>query len=210
MRDFRQQERIMEKTSALLVIDVQNDFCPGGSLAVSGGDEIIPTINKYIKLFVREGLPVMASRDWHPPNTVHFKTGGGIWPVHCVQNTEGAKFHPDLALPEEVVILSKGMNPARDDEYSNFHAVTENGLHFTEFLRKQGITRLYICGIATDYCVKSTVLDALSGGFAVTLLKDAVCGVDLNQGDSERAIAEMVSSGAAVAEYSFLDESRNG
>lgn len=207
MNNSMHQVKIMEKTSALLIVDVQKDFCPGGSLAVSGGNEIIPVINKYIKLFRGKNLPIITSRDWHPAKTVHFKIGGGIWPVHCVQDTEGAKFHPDLALPKEVVILSKGMNPDRDDEYSDFQAVDDDGTPFPEFLLRNGITRLYVCGIATDYCVKATVLDALANGFAVTLLKDAVCGVDLNPGDTEKAIAVMASAGAEIVDFSSLEGS---
>lgn len=196
----------MNEGSALLIVDVQNDFCPGGSLAVPGGDEIIPAINRYIRLFQEKGLPVLASRDWHPQETVHFKTCGGAWPVHCLQGSEGARFHPDMKLPDNVVVLSKGMNPERDDEYSDFHAVTENGVPFPEFLKEQGINRLYVSGIATDYCVKATVLDALNHGFNVTLLADALRGVDLNPGDSAKAMEEMVAAGAAVADINSLEK----
>jgi nicotinamidase/pyrazinamidase len=196
----------MDKESALLIVDVQNDFCQGGSLAVPGGDEIIPVINRYIRVFQKKGLPVIASRDWHPPQTVHFETCGGVWPVHCVQGSVGARFHPDLKLPDNVVILSKGMNPEKDDEYSDFHAVTEKGVPFPEFLMEQGINRLYVSGIATDYCVKSTVLDALSHGFSVTLLADAVRGVNLNPRDAEKAMEEMVAAGAAVADINSLEK----
>jgi nicotinamidase/pyrazinamidase len=194
----------MEKTSALLIIDVQKDFCPGGSLAVSGGDEIIPVINRYIKMFREKNLPVLASRDWHPQDTVHFTTGGGIWPAHCIQYTDGAGFHAGLELPGNTVILSKGMNPEYDDSYSAFQAITEQGAPLTEFLRENGISHLYICGIATDYCVRATGLDALAKGFAVTLLKDAICGVDLKPGDSERALAEMAAAGAEITDIYSL------
>lgn len=199
-------EQFKDKGSALLIVDVQNDFCPGGSLAVPGGDEIIPAINRYIRLFQEKRLPVLASRDWHPQETVHFKTCGGAWPVHCLQGSEGARFHPDLKLPDNVIVLSKGMNPERDDEYSDFHAVTENGVPFPEFLKEQGINRLYVSGIATDYCVKATVLDALNHGFNVTLLADALRGVDLNPGDSAKAMEEMVAAGAAVADINSLEK----
>jgi nicotinamidase/pyrazinamidase len=199
-------EQFVDKGSALLIVDVQNDFCPGGSLAVPGGDEIIPVINRYIRVFLKKGLPVIASRDWHPPRTVHFEVCGGVWPVHCVQGSVGAQFHPDLKLPDNVVVLSKGMNPERDDEYSDFHAVTEKDVPFIEFLKEQGITGLYVSGIATDYCVKSTVLDALSHGFSVTLLTDAVRGVNLNPHDAEKAMEEMVAAGAVVAEIDTLEE----
>jgi nicotinamidase/pyrazinamidase len=196
----------MQKGSALLIVDVQKDFCPGGSLAVAGGDEIIPLINNYIRLFQENGLPILASRDWHPITSVHFKTRGGIWPVHCVQGSEGAQFHPKMRLPENVIILSKGMSPERDDEYSDFQAVTEQGVPFPEFLDERGISRLYISGIATDYCVKATVIDALNKGFTVTILKDAICGVDLKPGDSARALDEMIAAGATLADIDELQK----
>jgi len=196
----------MEKGSALLIVDVQKDFCPGGSLAVAGGDEIIPVINNYIRLFQEKGLLILASRDWHPETSVHFKTRGGIWPVHCVQGSEGAQFHPEMRLPESAVILSKGMNPEKNDEYSDFQAVTEQGVPFPEFLKEQGISRFYISGIATDYCVKATVIDALNNGFAVTLLEDAIIGVELNPGDSARAIDEMIAAGATLEDIDQLQK----
>jgi nicotinamidase/pyrazinamidase len=196
----------MERESALLIVDVQRDFCPGGSLAVTGGDEIIPVINHYIEIFQDKDLPVLASRDWHPPETVHFETGGGTWPAHCLQDSEGARFHPDLRLPDDLLIFSKGMHPERNDSYSASQAVTDDGLKLHEFLRQKGVRRLHVCGIATDHCVRATVLDALADGFAVTLLKDAVRGVDLNPGDSERAIAEMIAAGAEVAEIRTLEK----
>jgi nicotinamidase/pyrazinamidase len=194
----------MEKGSALLIVDVQKDFCPGGSLAVVGGDEIIPVINSYIKLFREMQLTVIASRDWHPLKTVHFKQWGGVWPVHCIQGTDGARFHQDLMLPKKTVIVSKGMNPDKDNEYSAFHAITEQGVPFPEYLKLHGINRLYISGIATDYCVKATVIDALKNGFAVTLLIDAVRGVEINPGDSAHAIEEMLTAGAEVTNKDSL------
>ncbi len=199
----------MGKKAALLIVDVQRDFCPGGSLAVAGGDEIIPVINRYISIFTGKGLPVLASRDWHPKNTVHFKTGGGPWPDHCVQGTEGAQFHPGLILPGDTVVLSKGMNPNRDDEYSGFQSVTGEGVQFADYLAGNGIGHLLVCGIATDYCVRETVLDALRNGFAVTLLKDAVRGVDLQPGDSDRAISEMAAAGADIKTLQTFEQSLN-
>jgi nicotinamidase/pyrazinamidase len=189
---------MMERDSALLIEDVQKDFCSGGNLSVPGGDEIVPVLNRYIELFRKRGLPVYASRDWHPANSGHFKTAGGVWPVHCVQGSAGARFHKDLALPDDMLIISKGMDPAKDG-YSSFEAVTEKGVHFQDSLRERGVTHIYIGGLATDYCVKNTVLDALCRGFAVTLLIDAVRGVDLMTGDSEAAIREMVEAGAEVS-----------
>jgi len=188
----------MKKGSALLIEDVQNDFCSGGALAVSGGDEVVPVLNRYIDRFKEERLPVFASRDWHPEGSSHFSAYGGIWPVHCVQESEGARFHPELDLPADVVILSKGMDPA-EDGYSSFEAISEDGKSFSEFLKERGVTHLFVGGLATDYCVKNTVLEALRMGFSVTLLIDAVRGVDLRPGDSEAAIREMVLAGAIVA-----------
>jgi nicotinamidase/pyrazinamidase len=197
-------EKSMRRSSALLIVDVQNDFCPGGSLAVPGGDLIIPVINQYIRFFRKNGLPVLVSRDWHPSGSVHFTAGGGIWPEHCLQGSEGARFHPDLDLPDTAVIISKGIDPERDDSYSGFQAVTEDGKTLHELLVEKRIGHLFVCGLATDFCVKSTVLDTLSHGFSVTLLTDAIRGVNLKPGDSEKAIAEMISAGAETAVISGL------
>jgi len=188
----------MDKGSALLIEDVQNDFCSGGALAVPGGDEVVPALNRYIELFLGKGLPVYASRDWHPEGSSHFSAYGGVWPVHCVQGSGGARFHPDLRLPDDVVVISKGMDPA-EDGFSTFDAFCEEGKSFDESLKSRGIRHIFIGGLATDYCVMYTVLDALKKGFSVTLLIDAVRGVDLKPGDSESAIREMVLAGALVA-----------
>lgn len=198
-------EKSIRRSSALLIVDVQNDFCPGGSLAVPGGDLIIPGINQYIKVFRKKGRPVLVSRDWHPSGSVHFTAGGGIWPEHCLQGSEGARFHPDLDLPDTALIISKGMDPERDDSYSGFQAVSEDGKSLHELLEEKRIVHLFVCGLATDYCVKSTVLDALTHGFSVTLLEDAIRGVDLKPGDSEKAIAEMISAGAETSDISGLE-----
>jgi nicotinamidase/pyrazinamidase len=188
----------MKKGSALLIEDVQNDFCPGGALAVPGGNEIIPVLNRYIDRFKEKRLPIFASRDWHPKGSRHFSAYGGIWPVHCVKESEGARFHPDLNLPDDVVVISKGMDPA-EDGYSSFEALGEDGKSFFESLEERDVTHLFVGGLATDYCVKNTVLAALEMGFSVTLLIDAVRGVDLKPGDSEAAIREMVLAGAIVS-----------
>jgi nicotinamidase/pyrazinamidase len=180
---------------ALVVVDVQNDFCPGGALAVPEGDQVVPVINGYMEEFAVAGLPIYASRDWHPEKTKHFKDYGGVWPLHCVEKTEGAGFHPDLRFPEETVIITKGDRP--DEEgYSCFQGRDPEGRPFGEVLGARGIDRLFVGGLATDYCVRATVLDALKEGFGATLLKDAVRGVDLNPGDSERAVEEMKKDGA--------------
>jgi nicotinamidase/pyrazinamidase len=184
--------------AALLVIDMQIDFCPGGSLAVPGGDEIVDRVNRCIRIFTSRGLPVFATRDWHPRETTHFSRFGGQWPVHCVQGSRGAEFHPGLRLPHQVVIVSKGGDPKRDD-YSPFQVTDAGGITFADRLRQSGVTHLYLCGLATDYCVRWTALDALRAGFRVTVLTDAVRGVELIPGDSQRALEEIVAAGGEVA-----------
>lgn len=176
--------------SALIVVDVQVDFCPGGALPVPDGDKIIPFINRYIKMFKENNLPVIATRDWHPPNHISFKPYGGIWPIHCVQNTPGAAFHPKLKLPNDVIVISKATEPNKE-AYSGFE-----GTDLSNILNTKGIKRLFIGGLATDYCVKNTVLDALKLGFQVFLLLDGTKGVNVNPDDSKKAIEEMIRKGA--------------
>jgi nicotinamidase/pyrazinamidase len=188
----------MKNKAALLIVDVQNDFCPGGALQIPNGDRVIEPINRAIRHFVAAGLPVLASRDWHPPNTRHFKPFGGIWPIHCVQGTEGAAFHPALRLPEGTVVLSKGINTELDG-YSAFEGITVDGSMLTELLRGLEVRKLYISGLATDYCVLCTTLEALRNGFKVTVLTDAVAGVDIVPGESACAIEDMVTAGAQMA-----------
>ena len=185
----------MDKHSALVIVDVQNDFCPGGALAVPEGDTIIPVLNRYIELFEQRNLPIFASRDWHPAKTSHFREFGGIWPVHCVQGEPGAAFHPQLHLSASTMIISKGIDPRRDD-YSAFSGIDESGCPLADQLKKAVVSDLYIGGLATDYCVKETVLAARRAGFNVFFLADGSRGVDLRDGDSERAVLEMVQAGA--------------
>lgn len=185
----------MKLKKALLIVDVQRDFCPAGALAVPQGDKIIPNLNKYIKIFSQNKLPIFASRDWHPKKTKHFKKYGGLWPVHCVQDTKGAGFHPKLKLPKEAIILSKGMDP-QEDAYSMFQAQDSNGTGFLTLLKYLGVRELYIGGLATDYCVRASSIDVLKNGFEVGLLVDAIKGVNLKPQDSEEAIMEMVRQGA--------------
>ena len=187
----------MENKASLIIVDVQNDFCPGGALPVANGDQVVAPLNRYIEKFTREKLPIFATRDWHPEKTRHFKAHGGIWPPHCIQDTKGAEFRADLALPKDAVIVSAGM--AFDEEgYSGFDGVDSSGAHLADLLRRAGVSRIYVGGLATDYCVKQTVLDGLENGFAVTLLEDCVHGVDLKPGDSARAVEQMVAAGAHV------------
>ena len=183
--------------SALLIIDVQNDFCAGGALPVPNSDHVIASLNSHIDDAVAVGRPIYASRDWHPAVTSHFKPYGGAWPVHCVQDTAGAQFHSALQLPATTIVLSKGEQPDTAG-YSAFDARTPHGRLLLSELLRRGITHLYVGGLATDYCVKHSVLDALSAGIRVTLLQDAIAGADVRPGDSARAIDEMRSRGADI------------
>jgi nicotinamidase/pyrazinamidase len=187
-----------DKHSALLIGDVQVDFCPGGALAVPGADQIISVINEAVRLFHARRFPLLAVRDWHPPNHCSFKDQGGPWPPHCVQMTRGAQFHPDLVLPPGTVVVSKATDPKRE-AYSAFEGTT-----LEDRLREVDATRLYVTGLATDYCVRQTVLDARRIGLQVVVLEDAIRGIDATPGDSTRAIGEMRAAGAIVAKAASL------
>ncbi|TLZ47131.1 MAG: nicotinamidase [Methanobacteriota archaeon] len=182
---------------ALLVVDIQNDFCPGGALAVPEGDEIIPRVNRLVALFLRRGLPVLFTRCWHPRVTKHFKEFGGAWPAHCIQGTKGARFHPRLEVPKGGTILSKGMDPEQDS-YSAFQATTDRGRDLESILQELGVGELFICGLATDYCVRATALDAGRRGLKASVFTDAVHGVDLKPGDSQAALREIRAQGAKL------------
>lgn len=187
-----------EPNSALLIVDVQNDFCPGGSLAVAGGDEVVPVLNAYADEFAAAGLPVLSDRDYHPPRTTHFAQYGGAWPPHCVQGTSGAEYHPQLRLPASTIHLVKGTGDD-EDAYSVFQGRDESsGQSLTAILSERGIRMLYVGGLATDYCVKATVLDGLKAGLDMVLLQDAVRAVNVQPGDGERAIEEMQAAGATL------------
>jgi len=194
----------MKPKKALLIVDVQNDFCLGGTLAVPEGDKIISNLNKYIRFFSKSKLPIFASRDWHPIRTKHFRDFGGVWPVHCIQNTRGAAFHPELNLPKEVILLYKGADPQKNS-YSVFQAEDLRGQPFFNLLSGLGVKEIYIAGLATDYCVKFSALDALKKGFKVKLLMDAVRGVDLKPDDSKKAIEKMVKHGAKKITFKKLE-----
>ncbi len=183
---------------ALLVVDVQNDFCPGGALAVRKGDSVVSPLNRVIAWTEARGGTVYASRDWHPSDAAHFKPFGGIWPVHCVQHTPGARFHPDLQLPPDAIVVTKGDSPGSDG-YSAFEGHIESGASLVHDVREKGVGRLYVGGLATDYCVRHSVLDALDTGLQVTVLTDAIAGVDLNPGDAARALEEMRLAGAVLS-----------
>jgi nicotinamidase/pyrazinamidase len=175
---------------ALIVVDVQNDFLPGGSLAVPRGDEVVEPLNRYAEAFARAGRPVFATRDWHPSNHCSFQAQGGPWPPHCVQDTPGAAFAPGLRLPPGTTVISKATR-ADKDAYSGFE-----GTDLDARLKQLGIQRLFIGGLATDYCVLNTVKDARRLGYEVYLLTDAIRAVDVKPGDGQRAEEEMRKLGA--------------
>lgn len=180
-----------DKKRALIVVDVQNDFCPGGSLAVAHGDEVVEPLNELIDQFLAAGEPVYETRDWHPPQTKHFADYGGTWPVHCVQGTPGAEFHPKLNQDRRISVISKGLGDK--DCYSAFDETD-----LASSLKEQGVTEVWVGGLATDYCVKNTVLDALKEGFEVKAVENAMRGVNVAPGDDKRALAEMREAGAEI------------
>ena len=184
---------IVNDSDALLITDIQIDFLPGGALPVAGGDEIIPVLNEYARRFKDAKAHVFASRDWHPPNHISFKAQGGPWPPHCVQQTEGARFHPDLKLPKDTAVISKATDP-NHESYSAF-----DGTNLAEDLKMWGIKRFFIGGLATDYCVVNTVLDARKLGYETVLLMDATLGINVKFGDVDRAIETMIKNGAEQA-----------
>lgn len=196
-------------SKALLIADPQNDFCPAGKLAVPEGDKIIPAVNKYIKYFSQKRLPIFITRDWHPKKTKHFKKFGGRWPEHCLQNSRGAEFHPGLKLTKQAVIMSKGMDPFQDS-YSAFDSLDSKHRRLADLLKMLDVEELYIGGLATDYCVKFSALDALKAGFKVKILADAIKGVDLKPGDSQRALKELARRGAKTITISELKTQRFG
>jgi nicotinate phosphoribosyltransferase len=181
--------------AALIIVDAQNDFCPGGALPVPDGDRVIPVLNRLAERFAAEGRPVYASRDWHPHDSTHFKKFGGPWPVHCVAGSPGAGFHPDLRLPAGSTVISKGQG--RDDAgYSALEAKTDEGSPVADDLRRRGVTALYVGGLATDYCVRVTAVDARRAGFRVAVIADAIAGIASDT--SEQALADMREAGAVL------------
>ncbi len=195
---------------ALLIVDFQNDFCPGGALPVAEGDRIAQPLNELLDEFDL----VVATRDWHPPDHGSFSTvevdrdrwrgtdPPSIWPVHCVQATPGAELHPDLDGDKVDVVVDKGQDP-NSQGYSGFQDT-----RLAELLRERGVDHIYIGGLATDYCVKNSVLDAARFGFDVTVVEDAIRGVDVNAGDSERAIEEMKKAGAQFVRSADVKRAR--
>jgi nicotinamidase/pyrazinamidase len=184
---------------ALIVVDVQRDFLPGGSLAVPDGDAVVPVLNRYLRQFEAAGLPTIATRDWHPADHCSFVAEGGTWPAHCVQDSPGAEFAEALRLPDDTMLISKGTK--RDAEaYSGF-----DGTDLARRLNDANVTRVFIGGLATDYCVLATTRDAISAGFEVFVLRDAIRAVNVEAGDGGRAVDEMCGLGASLIELHALD-----
>jgi nicotinamidase/pyrazinamidase len=188
---------------ALILVDIQNDFCPGGSLAVAEGDEVVPVANELEKYFDL----VVATKDWHPPGHASFET---LWPPHCVQGTAGAEFHPALDTSRVAHVFLKGTDPAVDSYSGFFDNEHKLSTGLGDYLRAQGVARVFVCGLATDYCVKFTALDALRLGFDTTVVADACRAVNVNAGDGERALEEMRSAGAHITTSEEIIASRRG
>ena len=186
------------RRDSLDFVDVQNDFCPGGSLAVPKGDKVANVLSRLARAFRNRGAFVVATQDWHPPGHSSFKESGGPWPAHCVQGTHGADFNLSLRLPPNTIIVKKGSNP-KVDAYSGF---LDSDLE--QQLRGKGVERVFVGGLATDYCVLNTVLDALKKGFETHLLLDAIAAVDVKPGDSQRAISAMRAAGAELQKTNDL------
>jgi nicotinamidase/pyrazinamidase len=182
----------LDNRDALIVVDVQNDFCPGGTLAVPEGDRVVGVLNDWIARATAEDLPVVASRDWHPPGYCSFAEQGGPWPEHCVRETAGAAFHPDLRLPQNALIINKG----EAVEHDNYSAFDDTGL--ADRLHARGVERVWIGGLAQDVCVRASVVDACEAGFDTHLIADATRAVDVSPGDGERALEAMRAAGARI------------
>lgn len=193
----------VENPLAVIAVDVQNDFCPEGKLAVSEGDQVVFPLNRLFTAANKAGMLTVATRDWHPQEAEHFAGFGGIWPEHCVIGTDGAKFHPDLQIDPVTLIVSKGVNGK--DAYSGFEGTityspdrNDLGTSLDEALKARGVNRLLVGGLATDYCVKQTCLNAVELGYEVNLVQEAVRAVDINEGDGQEALAKMQDRGVRV------------
>ncbi|MBC7323552.1 MAG: nicotinamidase [Acetomicrobium sp.] len=182
----------IKKKDALIIVDLQVDFCPGGNLPVPEGDEIVPIANKLVEHFERQEGQIVFSRDWHPDKHMSFKECGGPWPAHCVQNTRGAEFHHDLFIPPSAIVVSKATEPLKE-AYSAF-----DGTRLSETLHEAGIERVFICGLATDVCVKSTALDAIKLGYDTYVIQDASRGI--TKESVEQSLKEMKNVGVKIIE----------
>ncbi len=191
---------ILSSKDVLIITDMQKDFLPGGALPIKEGDLLLPVINEYITIFKSTKAKIIASRDWHPPNHMSFIQHGGPWSPHCVQGSEGAQFHPGLKLPDDVFVVSKATDPKRE-AYSVFD---DTGLN--EQLTVWGITRIFICGVATDYCIVNSTLDARKLGFDVVVLSDGTRGLDVKPGDVDEAFQTMADVGSMQATLTDFPE----
>ena len=185
---------MLSTQDALIVVDPQLDFFPGGALAVPRGDEILPAVNRAIEAFSERGLLVVVTRDWHPSDHCSFVGQGGPWPPHCVRGTSGAELHPELVLPSMFTMVHKAATPDRES-YSDFE-----GTGLADFLRGRGVRRIFVGGLALDYCVRATCLDGVDAGFQVVLLTDATRAVNVHPEDGDRALAELVAVGVRPLE----------
>lgn len=177
-------------------MDVQRDFCPGGALAVKDGEEVVSGLNRIIEAFERRKLPIFFTRDWHPADHISFRSRGGTWPPHCVQETPGAEFQPGLRIPKHAIIISKG-GFSDAEAYSGFQ-----GTDLEQRLRKLGVDEIYLGGLTTDYCVRESALDARKAGYSVTIVKDCIKAVEARAGDGDRALADMRRAGAKISKSS--------
>jgi len=194
---------VIQRGDALSVTDVQYDFLPGGALAVPDGDLVVPPLNHAIEIFHKKNLPIFFTRDWHPHDHSSFLDQGGPWPPHCVRKTAGAKFHADLIIPEGAVIISKAMTKDTE-QYSTLYGKDSRGKTENTLMEEQGVNRIFIGGLATEYCVLHTVRDALAEGFEVYVLQDAVRAVNVNPDDGEKALKEMAEKGAKLITTDML------
>jgi nicotinamidase/pyrazinamidase len=191
-------QRSLRPGDALLIVDVQNDFLPGGALGVPAGDEVVPVLNRYLGEWRARGLPVFATRDWHPPGHCSFRERGGPWPPHCVAESQGARFASALDLPPTTVVISKS-TMVDQDAYSGFQ-----GTDLDDRLRRAEVRRVFVGGLATDYCVVSTVRDALARGYRTIVLADAIRAVDVHPDDGRKAKEEMGRLGATLIRIEAL------
>jgi len=194
-------EEILQRGDALIVVDVQNDFCPGGALPIADGDKVVPILNRWIDAALTQGVPIYFSRDWHPIHHISFTQRDGLWPPHCIQDTEGARFHPDLHVPESAIIVTKGTR----FDYDQYSAFDETGL--ATQLRHDGVRRLFVGGLAEDVCVLATVLDGLKENFEVALIADATRPVTISGGEEARQ--KMQEAGARLCRNPETNERRN-
>jgi nicotinamidase-related amidase len=197
MEDDMKKSLSPEVGDLLIVVDVQNDFLPGGALGVKEGDKVIGPVNRAVKLFLKKNLPVFYSRDWHPIDHCSFQPNGGPWPPHCVQDTKGAAFAAKLIMPANPSIFSKGIS-AKAEEYSAYHAADGKGRQVHQVMSQLGVKIAFIGGLATDYCVLNTALDLLKDGFKVVVLTDTCRAVNVAPDDGEKALVKMIAEGAKI------------